>query len=75
MSTAICPTNHLLVLYSLVSFGAATKVDDPVSLALDPPHHMLRIRLVCVMLDTCGIYFNTGGSKKKLDYFLVYFQV
>ena len=63
------------VLYSLISFGAATKVDDPAAVFLDPPDHMLRIRLICVVLDTCGVYFNTGGSKKKLDYFLVYFQV
>lgn len=62
------------MLYSLISFGAETKVDDPMAF-LDPPDHMLRIRLVCVILDSCGIYFNSGGSKKKLDYFLTYFQV
>ena len=64
------------VLYSMVSFGASTGADAAASSALlDPPDHMLRIRLVCVLLDTCGVYFNAGGSKKKLDYFLVYFQV
>jgi len=61
------------VLYSLISFGAASKPDDPAALALDPPDHMLRLRLVAVLLDTCGSYFNSGANK-KLDYFIVYFQ-
>ena len=26
------------------------------------------------MLDTCGQYFISGSSKKKLDYYLLYFQ-
>ena len=60
-------------LYALISYCAAqgAEMHHP----LDPPDHMLRIRLVCVMLDACGIYFNSGSSKKKLDYFIVFFQV
>ena len=27
-----------------------------------------------MLLDTCGQYFVSGSSKKKLDYFLLYFQ-
>ena len=27
-----------------------------------------------MLLDTCGQYFCSGSSKKKLDYFLLYFQ-
>jgi len=42
---------------------------------LDPPEHLFRIRLVCVLLETCGQYFDRGSSRKKLDCFLVYFQV
>lgn len=42
---------------------------------LDPPEHLFRIRLVCTLLDTCGQYFDRGTSKKRLDCFLVYFQV
>lgn len=42
---------------------------------LDPPEHLFRIRLVCILLDTCGQYFDRGSSKRKLDCFLVYFQV
>ncbi|CAB4063451.1 UPF2 [Lepeophtheirus salmonis] len=41
---------------------------------LDPPDHMFRIRLVCTLLDTCGPYFTSLSSKKKLDYFFSYFQ-
>lgn len=34
-----------------------------------------RIRLVCVLLDTCGMCFDRGTQKKKLDNFLIFFQV
>lgn len=34
-----------------------------------------RIRLVCVLLDTCGMCFDRGSQKRKLDNFLVFFQV
>ena len=62
------------VLYSLITFGVV--LDTEVSLtSLDPPEHMVRLRLVCVLLDTCGQYFSSGASKKKLDYFILYFQV
>jgi regulator of nonsense transcripts 2 len=60
------------VLYSFLSFGSGPSPDD--HNIFDPPDHMLRIRLMCVLLDTCGIYFNAGSSKKKLDYFFAYFQ-
>ena len=42
---------------------------------LDPPEHLFRIRLVCILLDTCGQYFDRGSLKRKLDCFIVYFQV
>jgi len=61
------------VLYSLIKFGVSEDVDNP-SL-LDPPDNLFRIRLACTLLDTCGQYFNSGTSKKKLNYFFVYFQV
>ena len=36
-----------------------------------------RLRLVCVLLDTCAVYFDKGGSKKRLDsyihFLLLYF--
>merc|ERR1719483_1124679 len=61
------------VLYSLITFGV---VMDPEMAwnSLDHPDQMVRLRLVCVLLDTCGQDFSSGSSKKKLDYFLLYFQ-
>ncbi|KAF2651212.1 ARM repeat-containing protein [Lophiostoma macrostomum CBS 122681] len=41
---------------------------------LDLPDDYFRIRLVCNLLETCGMYYKEGASKKKLDFFLTYFQ-
>ena len=41
---------------------------------LDPFDNYFRVRLICILLDTCGQYFDRGSSKKKLDAFLVFFQ-
>jgi regulator of nonsense transcripts 2 len=59
-------------LYSFITFGVS--MDHAVESTLDPPDSAFRIRLVCVLLETCGAYFNSGSSKKKLDYFLIFFQ-
>nr|CAB3267522.1 regulator of nonsense transcripts 2-like [Phallusia mammillata] len=60
------------VLYSFITFGVSY---DPSRISLfDPPEHLLRIRLVCVLLETCGQYFDRGSSKRRLDYFIAYFQ-
>ena len=61
------------ILYSLITFGVVLDPEFAVT-SLDPPDHTVRLRLVCVLLDTCGQYFSSGSSKKKLDYFLLYFQ-
>jgi len=61
------------VLYSLITFGVVLE-QDGASSSLDPPEHTIRLRLVCVILDTCGQFFSSGSSKKKLDYYLMYFQ-
>ncbi|OQR76894.1 regulator of nonsense transcripts 2-like [Tropilaelaps mercedesae] len=50
------------VLYSLIMFGAGTP--------LDPPENVFRLKLVCCLLDTCAIYFDTGGAKRRLDSYL-----
>uniref|UniRef100_H2Z6M3 MIF4G domain-containing protein n=1 Tax=Ciona savignyi TaxID=51511 RepID=H2Z6M3_CIOSA len=60
------------VLYSLITFGVSYNVNRPSP--YDSPEHLFRIRLVCVLLETCGQYFDRGSSKKKLDYFIPYFQ-
>ncbi|PSN50477.1 hypothetical protein C0J52_10707 [Blattella germanica] len=60
------------ILYSLISFGVSLSYAQPSD--LDPPNHLFRIRLSCVLLETCGKYFIGGTNCKKLDYFLIYFQ-
>ncbi len=42
---------------------------------LDLPDDFFRIRLICNLLEKCGAYFVKGLAKKKLDFFLVFFQV
>lgn len=59
-------------LFSFISFGVN---QDGSPSPLDPPEHLFRLRLVCTLLDTCGQYFDRGSSKRKLDCFLIYFQV
>ena len=61
------------VLYSLITFGVSYDIKRPST--YDPPDHLFRIRLVCVLLETCGQYFDRGSSKKKLDCFIPYLQV
>ncbi|XP_066925747.1 regulator of nonsense transcripts 2-like isoform X2 [Clytia hemisphaerica] len=59
-------------LYLMLTFGAC--VDMSLS-ELDPPEHLFRIRLICTLLDTCGQYFDRGSTKKKMDCFLIFFQL
>ena len=42
---------------------------------LDMPDDFFRVRLVCVLLDTCGMCFDRGSQQKKLDNFLAFFQL
>lgn len=60
------------VLYSFITFGVTNEHGN--LSPLDPPDNVFRIRLVCALLETCGAYFNSGSSKKRLDYFLTFFQ-
>ncbi len=32
------------------------------------------MRLICILLETCGQYFDRGSTKRRLDTYLVYFQ-
>ncbi|RUP46340.1 nonsense-mediated mRNA decay 2 protein [Jimgerdemannia flammicorona] len=43
--------------------------------AIDAPDDFFRIRLCCTLLDTCGMCFDRGSAKKKLDSFLTFFQM
>ncbi|KAI0743348.1 ARM repeat-containing protein [Daedaleopsis nitida] len=42
---------------------------------IDMPDDFFRIRLVCVLLDTCGMCFDRGSQQRKLDNFLTFFQL
>ncbi|KMU92161.1 hypothetical protein CIHG_10022 [Coccidioides immitis H538.4] len=62
-------------LYRIVTFGHEGGTPIPGKICpLDLPDDFFRIRLVCTMLDTCGVCFDRGNSKKKLDFFLTFFQ-
>ncbi|OJD31971.1 nonsense-mediated mrna decay factor [Diplodia corticola] len=62
-------------LYKLVTFGYEGGTPRPGSInPLDPPDDFFRIRLVCNLLETCGMYYDKGQAKKKLDFFLTFFQ-
>lgn len=56
--------------FSLLLFGWLGDVPTD----LDPPQHLLRIRLICVLLNTCGHYFGHGSARRRLDYFLALFR-
>lgn len=45
--------------------------DSPIDSADD----FFRIRLACVLLDTCGVCFAKGSLRRKLDQYLVVLQV
>lgn len=84
-SLIIFRTLYLLITYGVnlesTSFSVAIPPQRRLFLTgsepndVDPPDHLFRIRLVCTLLDACGQYFDRGTSKKRLDCFLVYFQV
>ncbi len=63
------------ILYRIVTFGHENGQPTPGKVnPLDLPDDFFRIRLVCAILDTCGICFDRGSSRKKLDFFLTFFQ-
>ncbi|XP_030569622.1 regulator of nonsense transcripts 2 isoform X1 [Drosophila novamexicana] len=65
-------THILNTLYSIISLGVT--LDQSVISPLDPPESLFRLKLACMLLDTCGPYFTSQATRKKLDYFLVFFQ-
>ena len=56
------------VLYSLITFSTGFSQEN-----LDLREDVFRIKLVCILLSTCGSYIKS--SRRKIDYFLKYFQV
>ncbi|KAF1361461.1 nonsense-mediated mRNA decay factor [Lizonia empirigonia] len=62
-------------LYKMLNYGwqggyARLDLYNP----LDLPDDYFRIRLVCSLLETCGMYYDKGAARKKLDFFLTYLQ-
>ncbi|MCJ1418254.1 hypothetical protein MMC32_004601 [Xylographa parallela] len=62
-------------MYRIVTFAHPNGTPTPGRFnPLDMPDDFFRIRLICNILDTCGICFDRGAAKKKLDFFLTFFQ-
>ncbi|QDS70729.1 hypothetical protein FKW77_002918 [Venturia effusa] len=62
-------------LYKLVTYGHEGGTPTPGTLnPIDLPDDYFRIRLVCTLLENCGEFFSKGAAKKKLDFFLTFFQ-
>ncbi|KZT08499.1 transcription factor [Laetiporus sulphureus 93-53] len=63
-------------LWTLVTFGHPEGRPMPTQpCPVDMPDDFFRIRLVCVILDTCGMCFDRGTQQKKLDNFITFFQL
>ena len=57
-----------------VAVSMCSKYDPRVPSQLDPPNAVLRIKLVCTLLDSCADTFVTVSNYSKLDKFLAAFQ-
>ncbi|KAI8805570.1 armadillo-type protein [Cladochytrium replicatum] len=63
-------------MYLILRFGHESGIPRPGAFnSFDAPHDFFRVRLVCTILDTCGQCFDRGSTGKKLDVFLVFFQM
>lgn len=61
-------------LYKLLNYGHENYAQPGKISPIDLPDDYFRIRLVSALLETCGMYFEKGALKKKLDFFLAFFQ-
>lgn len=57
-------SNILNTLYSIISLGVSTDEGNTYS-PLDPPDSLFRLKLACVLLETCGQYFTSSLSRKR----------
>ncbi|KAI0656547.1 ARM repeat-containing protein [Cubamyces menziesii] len=63
-------------LWTIVTFGHPEGRPTPgMPSPIDMPDDFFRIRLVCVLLDTCGMCFDHGPQEQKLNNFLTFFQL
>lgn len=73
---------HIKLLAELYRFSVVTTqtVFDMLYLLIIPfgpvedTSNCFKVRLVCILLETCGVYFTKGLPAKKLDRYLLYFQ-
>lgn len=61
-------------LYKILNYGYDTHAQPGKLNPIDLPDDYFRIRLVCTLLETCGMYFEKGVNKKKLDFFMIFLQ-
>ena len=61
-------------LYRIVTFGHDGTPMPGKTIGFDISDDFFRIRLVSTILETCGICFDRGSSRKRLDFFLQFFQ-
>ncbi|PNS16817.1 hypothetical protein CAC42_4781 [Sphaceloma murrayae] len=62
-------------LYKLCNYGHPGGHARPGSMCpIDLPDDYFRIRLVSALLETCGSFFEKGAVRRKLDFFLSFFQ-
>ena len=61
-------------LYKLLNYGHEGYAQPGKIAVIDMPDDYFRIRLVSALLETCGVYFEKGVVKKKLEFFLTFFQ-
>lgn len=62
-------------LYRIVTFGHENGTPTPGrTTSFDLPDDFFRVRLVITILETCGVCFDRGSSKTKLNFFLTFFQ-
>ena len=62
-------------LHRVVNFGHPAGYPIPGNInPLDLPDDFFRIRLICTILEFCGQCFDRGAARKKLDFFLIFFQ-
>jgi len=61
------------VLYLLITYEV--NYVDITQSPLDPPLNLMRLRLSAQILHSCGSFLTSGLSRKKLDYYLYFYQV
>ncbi|KAF2860453.1 ARM repeat-containing protein [Piedraia hortae CBS 480.64] len=61
-------------LYNILNYGHEPYAQRGKLSPYDLPDDFFRIRLVATLLETCGVYFEKGAVRKKLDFYLTFLQ-